>query len=59
MTRKDYVRFAEMLKANKPQDGEEGKHLWWQIVQGMACECKRDNAAFDHSKFYTACGFKG
>lgn len=58
MTRKDYVWFAEMFKHNKPEPGEEGKHLWWKMVCITADGFQADNPAFDRVKFYNACGFK-
>lgn len=58
MTRKDYVKIAEVLKNSKPS-GEESPQAhtrWGGLVYRMATMLAEDNKRFDEDKFIQACG---
>lgn len=57
MTRKNYVAMAELIKtevdnAMSPQQVEGMK----SVISALATALKRDNQAFDRTRFLTACG---
>jgi hypothetical protein len=54
MTRKDYIRFAAMLKHIRPhwKDNE----CLDDVANRMCAIFKADNARFDRAKFLKACG---
>jgi hypothetical protein len=55
MTRKDYVRIADQLRACKPK--EQAEHRGWEkAVDAVALAFRQDNYRFDKSRFYEACG---
>ena len=63
MTRKDYVKFAEMMHFHAKcidQGKYQGKaapaDLWGHLVNGMASIFRSDNDRFDVNRFHKACG---
>jgi hypothetical protein len=64
MTRKDYVRFAAMLKqqritAMKPEYSEQHDHYhkWFDGIAFDMCKIfANDNPNFDRARFLKACG---
>jgi len=56
MTKKDYVKFAEMLRTI-PLEGLEGPALcyWSHVVEGVADIFAADNPNFDRVRFVRAC----
>ena len=58
MTRKDYIKFADMLKnQGAPQlENPDQYGLWCRIVQGTADIFEEDNPNFDRDRFLQACG---
>lgn len=67
MTRKDYIKFAEMFKSLKPQldqcEGPRHWHVrydeWKKYMTETANIFKQDNPNFNHGRFYEACGREG
>ena len=55
MTRKDYVKFATMLK-NQRIIHNGDKETIYNIAYAMAYIFATDNPAFDRSRFLKACG---
>ena len=58
MTRKDYIKFAEVLRLAL-QSQEEGSAGWTAVrllITDIADVLYRDNARFDYGRFETACG---
>ena len=55
MTKKDFIAFAAVLKANKPTDAKQYL-LWRDIVLGITHVCADSNGAFHRGKFLAACG---
>lgn len=62
MTRKDYVKIAEVFKQyiEVAEDGDDDVHAETVkfLASSMAYMLKRDNAAFNRDKFLDACGVK-
>ena len=63
MTRKDYVRFAAMLKAQtfNTQSTNDGFQRGWRlqavnIIHATADIFAADNASFNRARFLKACG---
>ncbi len=58
MTRKDYVRLAEVFKDNRPEEHwDANKRVQWNLlVNGMAKALNADNHAFKPERFVDACG---
>lgn len=62
MTRKDYVKFADVLKATKPDaiaDAEaaaEAWNTWAATVRGIVDIFSMGNQQFDHARFYARIG---
>lgn len=72
MTRKDYVKFADMLKATKPTPSQPSAFdstgairlahdtaawaTWAAVVRGMVDVFCMDNQQFDHARFYARIG---
>ena len=50
MTKKDYIRFAEIIRVSKTAD---------EMVSRMIAYFQEDNAKFDSKKFMEACLKKG
>ena len=47
MTKKDYIKFAEALKAEKPQFATENKMIQWRLdVRAIASVLAQDNGRF-------------
>lgn len=65
LTRKHFAQIALTLKEVKPsgpafksmEDFIEARNKWEQQVQSMKAFCKRENAAFDPSRFLIACNY--
>ena len=59
MTRKDYVKFAAMLKAMR---ADTATYLAEEMVNVVCANTAdifaEDNPRFDHDRFFTACGVK-
>lgn len=63
MTRKDYKKIAEVLRAWKPMgfEDEDNRYAnaeysqWSKMVEGFAMMLAKDNKKFNHDKFYRAC----
>ena len=60
MTRKDYVRLAEALRATRPTAGNGGEEYralqWSRDILAVAYALRDDNSRFDLNRFETACG---
>jgi hypothetical protein len=54
MTRKDYVKFAEMLR-QKRQLIEDSSSTLLDLTISIADIFAQDNPKFDREKFYAAC----
>lgn len=54
MTRKDYKKFAELIKDYKADRGES--ILLSALVADLGYIFKQDNDRFDYDKFFKACG---
>ena len=56
MTKKDFIKFAEMLKLCQPDD-EEGRISLWNFITGATADIfAEDNANFNRERFLDACG---
>ena len=55
MTRKDYVKFAEMLKAQQHTPGKDRLQIS-RIIHATVDIFAADNPNFDRDRFLTACG---
>ena len=63
MTRKDYIKFAQMFHAIKPErdlcDGDTHysvlRSQWMEFMLNTSCLFKEDNPRFSASRFETAC----
>jgi hypothetical protein len=65
MTRKDYEKFAEMIRYNKANpgivnaDAENGYQIaLMDMAQHMADIFRADNPRFDRGRFLKACGIE-
>lgn len=62
MTKKDYIKFAQMLKREQPAtlysiDESDVTTVTWQcIVESTADIFAEDNPRFDRERFLRACG---
>jgi hypothetical protein len=58
MCRKDYMKIAEVFRAERPMPHwDANKRLMWdQIVAKTAVMLKKDNSLFDTNFFLEACG---
>ena len=56
MTRKDYVKIAEVLR--KRLEVTESVLQWVRTCVSFADMLRQDNERFDEIKFYEACGFQ-
>ena len=58
MTRKDYIKFANALKAEKPgKNWDANKHIQWRLdVEAVAGVLASDNPQFDRQRFLDAAG---
>ena len=56
MTRKDYERFAKMVKDHRRDDDGTHSAIIASIADCLSCICEADNPRFDRSKFFIACG---
>ena len=57
MTKKDYIKLAEVMKDSKPHaDNFIENALWLLIIGKLANMLKADNANFKPKKFMLACG---
>ena len=58
MTRKDYIKFADALKAEKPgANWDPNKMVQWRLdVRAIAGVLAQDNGRFDKERFYDATG---
>lgn len=59
MTKKDYVKIAETLAANRPVAFPAAIGAWEKLVRDMADMLKADNSRFDRERFTLACGLIG
>jgi hypothetical protein len=58
MSKKDYIKLAEVLKSEKPQESWLNKYMQWElIVKAIATMCANDNPQFDYFRFYKACDY--
>ena len=56
MTRKDYVKIAEVLRSANETHGKHGHwHVVHEIEQKLANVLAEDNPRFDRERFYKAC----
>jgi hypothetical protein len=59
MTRKHFEALAQALKSERPSVGWTNKYIQWaQDVKAIADVCADFNGAFDHDRFFVACGAK-
>ena len=60
MTRKDYVKFAAMLKELVGLDAEQVNLDWFKVsfVNDFADILQADNPNFDRERFKKACGIE-
>ena len=60
MTKKDYIKFAEVFRLNleSVKHNEEQQVAIARVVDDIALVLSEDNLRFNHSKFLTACGIK-
>jgi len=59
MTRKDYIKIADVLKRLNVGDANnviDCVTLWDRIVAEFAVELKKDNPRFNATRFRDACG---
>ena len=58
MSRKDYVKFAMMMKAKQPdfKTSSEAYALWTRLVEEMMYIFAADDPSFSRGKFLDACG---
>jgi hypothetical protein len=56
MTRKDYVKIAEVLR--KSSEDAHSVSGWVGVCVSFADMLRQDNDRFDEIKFYEACGFQ-
>lgn len=59
MTRKDYILIAAALKASRPADlygNDTARKTWYATVSELSLSLARDNARFDATRFFDACG---
>jgi len=60
MSRKDYVKFAEMLSKNYPSVDNGGEAYQHERLQKEIADIfAGDNPRFDRQRFYSACEPKG
>ena len=62
MTRKDYVRFAQLVASYKVDCHDEGTHPWViadHFARCMANVFADDNPRFDRERFLQACALVG
>jgi len=57
MTRKDYVRFANLLRDIKPNKKSPCRKEWERLLNDLVVLFKEDNERFDRGKFFKACGY--
>lgn len=58
MTRKDYWKFAEMLKNTSHSFDAATEALWESVVIKTADIFQEDNPRFSRERFYEACGLE-
>lgn len=59
MTKKDYIKIAEVLKSEKPQKNWANKFVQWELtVKAFGRMLASDNPLFDFSRFYKACDYQ-
>ena len=58
MTRKDYWKFAEMLKNTPHLHDDAAESMWERIVIRTANIFQEDNPRFNRERFYEACGLE-
>ena len=58
MTRKDYIRFAAMLKQLQCMNPEQTNWDWFKVsfTSDFADILERDNPRFNRARFLKACG---
>jgi hypothetical protein len=60
MTRKDYIKFAEMAKRVRPGvEQPEARRMWISMVAEIADIFEADNPRFDRAKFLVFCSSNG
>ena len=58
MSRKDYIKFAKMVKAHRHDVFTIAqKETLWAMARGMCSVFKQDDPNFDRDRFMEACGF--
>lgn len=55
MSKKDYIKLAEVLKNNKPTRGDIS--AWEKLITDMIRMLRQDNPLFNATKFAQACGY--
>lgn len=59
MTRKDYVKTAEILRDIRPDGADPAcKRYWRMTVEKFVTMFAEDNPNFDAVRFYKACGLQ-
>lgn len=59
MTKKDFILLAKMFTDTKPKEGKSSAFAQWELmVSATALQLSLDNYAFNHNRFFTACGFE-
>jgi len=57
MTRKDYVKLANLFKTNKPENPTNSElKLWGSMLYDLVDILGDDNPRFDEDKFFHAAG---
>lgn len=58
MTKKDYIKLADVMRVNKPNpvNGYQGLITWDRILSDLMVTLKSDNPRFNKDRFMTACG---
>lgn len=58
MTRKDYQKFAEMLKKQMEEVPYSHAYIMQGTIKEIADIFQRDNPRFNRQRFYEACGLE-
>jgi len=57
MSRKDYIRFARLLKDIRPNEKSPCHKEWERLVNELAILFKEDNNRFKREKFFKEVGY--
>lgn len=58
MTRKDYQKFADLVRKYVSTEGKEGKEYIEMFADDLSIILAEDNPRFDRDKFMRACGYE-